>query len=150
MNKDQQSTEEVMDDVFDLLFKKWDDLDKGESIGAYLYRAADIFVKKKLRENSEYYSHNEEFDPDIAEKIGQTGIHFDKYFESDEPEIEDCIEIIKQSLNENDRRLFIYRYIEKKTLIEISDITGIPYSSLRYKIFKIEKIVKEKIKNIFK
>jgi len=150
LNKDKQATEEVLDDVFDLLFKKWDGLEKGESIGAYLYRVADIFIKKKLSEISEYYSHNEEFDLEYAEKTGLSGIHIDKYFESEEPEVEECIEIIKQSLDESEKQLFNYRYVENKTLNEIVEITRIPYSSLRYRLFKLDQVIKKEIKNIFK
>ena len=81
---------------------------------------------------------------------GLSGIHIDKYFESEEPEVEECIEIIKQSLDESDKQLFNYRYVENKTLKEIVEITRIPYSSLRYRLFKLDQVIKKEIKNIFK
>ncbi len=150
LKKNKYDADEVMNDTFDVLFKKWDQLEKGEDIGAYLYRVADMFIRKKNRENNKYYSHNEAFDPELAEKTGQVGIHNDVYFEDRDPDIDKYIDEIKRSLNEEDRRLFSYRYIEKKTFMEIADLTGMPYSSIRYRMIRIDKIVKEKIKNIFK
>ena len=50
--------EEVVDDVFLNLFEKWESLTIGDEIRGYLYRTADILIKKKLRCESRYYNRN--------------------------------------------------------------------------------------------
>lgn len=146
---DKTLTEETIDDVLCILYRKWDTLDLSGNIRAYLYRVADNCIKRKLDNHRKYYKHNESLDEAIENNRFDHMYQCDDYFNGDESTDEKHIERIKQVLPEEYRKIFVYRYIEKKTLVEISELTKIPYSSLRLRISKVEKMVREEIKKIF-
>jgi DNA-directed RNA polymerase specialized sigma24 family protein len=58
LSHDKFMAEEVFDDVFMNLYKKWEHLVIGKDIRAYLYRTADILIKERLRKESRYYRFN--------------------------------------------------------------------------------------------
>ena len=129
--------EEVTDDVFVTLFLKWDELDLSDNISAWLYRVADNCIKRFIAKKSRDESLN-----DHMETIEQ--------FNNSEDEIAELIEQIsyKQKLDEiigmlpeNLKDIFVYRFIEEKTLQEIEKLTGIPYSTVRLRIKKAKSMV---------
>lgn len=141
--------EETLDDILHVLYKKWDTLDLNGNIRAYLYRVADNCIKHNLENYSRYYKHNASLEEALEnDKLGDV-YQYDDYFQDDFLTDEKYIEQIKQALPEKYREIFIYRFINKKTIIQISELTGIPYSSLRLRISKIESMVKNEIKKIF-
>lgn len=140
--------EETLNDVFHILYQKWDTLDLNGNIRAYLYRVADNCIKRNLEKHRRYYRYNESLE-EVIENNKLNHLHqYDEYF-IDELSDENNLERIKNALPEEYREIFIYRYIEKKTLIEMSELIGIPYSSLRLRIGKIEKMIRDEIKKIF-
>lgn len=141
--------EETMDDILHVLYKKWDTIDLGGNVRAYLYRVADNCIKHNLEKYNRYYKHNESLEEAIENNRLDYIHQYDDYFNGDELTDERYIEQITQILPEEYSEIFTYRFIEKKTLIEISALTGIPYSSLRLRISKIERMVKDEIKKIF-
>lgn len=149
LSENKTLTEETIDDIIHVLYRKWDTLDRGSNIRAYLYRVADNCIKHNLENYNRYYNHNESLE-EIAEnnRFGCVG-QYDDYFKDDESSEEEYIERIKAALPDEYTEIFIYRYIEKKTLMEISELTRIPYSSLRLRIVKIEKLIRDEIKKIF-
>ena len=62
---------------------------------------------------------------------------------------EELVEKVRDSLPEGMRDLFAYRFIEKKTIEEISELTGIPYSTLRYRLMKTEAAARRNIREMF-
>ena len=141
--------EETMDDILHVLYKKWDTINPDGNVRAYLYRVADNCIKHNLEKYNRYYKHNESIEEAIENNKLDYMFQYDDYFDGDELTDERYIEQIKQALPEDYREIFSYRYIEKKTLNEVSSLTGIPYSSLRLRISKIERMVKNEIKKIF-
>ena len=142
-------TEETIDDIIHMLYQKWDTLDLNGNIRAYLYRVADNCIKHNLENYNRYYKRNESLEDAIDNNRFDYVEQYDDYFLDDETPEEVYIEKIKQVLPDEYREIFIYRYIEKKTLMETSKLIGIPYSSLRLRIIKIEKIIRDEIKKIF-
>lgn len=142
-------TEETIDDIFQILYKKWDTLDLNNNIKAYLYRVADNCIKHTLKNYNRYYKYNESLEETIENNKFDHIHQYDDYFQDDKFSECNNIERIKQALPEEYQEIFVYRYIEKKTLMETSELTGIPYSSLRLRISKIEKMIKDEIKKIF-
>lgn len=142
-------TEETIDDIIHILYQKWDTLDLNGNIRAYLYRVADNCIKHNLENYNRYYKRNESLEDAIDNNRFDYVEQYDDYFLDDETPEEVYIEKIKQVLPDEYRQIFIYRYIEKKTLMETSKLIGIPYSSLRLRIIKIEKIIRNEIKKIF-
>ena len=130
---------EVFDDVLEILYKKWDRIDTTEDILPWLLRVADNMSKNALRRKRKYYSNVVPL-PDGTDG-GEIAVR-DEYFQIGEDE---TIVKIEDNLPEADRRLFHLRFVEKKTLKELEGVTGIPYSTLRIRLKKIERTVRERI-----
>ncbi len=146
---DKQLAEETTNDIFKVLFEKWNKLNLNDHIKAYLYRVADNCIKYTLKKYRAYYTHIDSLDKLMENSNFIEDAYYDKYFQNDFT-YERCIDIIKNSLPENYKKIFIYRFEKNKTINEISDLTGIPYSTLRLYLSKIKKLAEKEIKKIFR
>lgn len=139
--------EECLNDIFEVIFKKWDSLIVADNITAYLYRVADNCIKHNISKGLQYYYHNESLDQ-IKEYNLNNLIHYDNYFD-DDIEQSNVINVIMERLPEKYRQIFKYRFVEKKTLMQTSKLLGIPYSSLRLREAKIKSLVRDIVKNMY-
>lgn len=149
LNKDESLAEETFNDVLEELFKKWDTLERGENIKAYLYRVADMCIKHNLRLQTRYYIRNESLEATYVSNGINRISEYDDYFLDDVMSEEERLKQIEDSLPDEYKKIFVYRFVEKKTINETASLTGIPYSSLRLRLKKIEKLVREEISKIF-
>ena len=140
--------EETLNDVFCVLYKKWDSLDRGDKLMGWLYHVADLELKQTKRRHNAYYNHIEQLDDNVKQKFYNIG-YTDEYFLTNDLNEKEYIQQIEDSLSDDFKVIFRYRFIEKHTLMETSQHLGVPYSSLRFKIEKIEKTVRRKIAEIF-
>lgn len=142
-----EATHMVMVTVSD----KWKSLEVGDEFEAYCINVAKNCIKQVRYMHNRYYSKHESL-----EELSENGALDHAYTTDsccDDPEdkTEEYIEQIKRSLPyEESRQLFVYRYIEKNTLYEISDLTGISYTPIRRRLSRIEKLVRKEIEKIFK
>ena len=136
-------------DVFLTLFKKWDNLEVGEYIRAWLYRTADNCILHNASKNKKYYSHIVSLEEGLEKHDIAHLIYYDEYFAFDPAQEDKYIEQIMEVLPEEYKIIFKYRYIEKKTINETSKLVGIPYASLYLRLTKIESIVRDEIKKNF-
>lgn len=141
--------QETLDDVFYVLYKKWDNLDLNGNIRAYLYRVADNCIKHNLTRFNRYYKNNESLEEAVENRKSDIAYYIDDYFNDSAFDETIYIEKIKQLLPEEYQKIFVYRYIEKRTLTETANLIGISYSSLRLRITKIDAMIRDVIKNIF-
>ena len=111
-------TEETMDDIFHILYKKWDTLDLNGNIRAYLYRTADNCIKHTLENYNRYYKYNESLEEAIENNKFDHIYQCDDYFTDDEFSESKNIEKLKHALPKELQKIFVYRYMEKKTLME--------------------------------
>ena len=138
--------EETLNDIFEVLFTKWDTLILEENTRAYLHRVADHCIRRNLERHRRYYNNVDSYEK-LVEQNGFSGkTEEDEYFAA---ETEEHLNRLYNSLEEDDKLLFKYRYMERLTLTEIAEKATIPYSTLRYRLFKLEKIVREKVTLIF-
>ena len=84
-----------------------------------------------------------EIDPDDPED-SELFSAWDRYFKDETPE-EDMIKKVGESVPEEYRELFRLRYVEKKTLNEIAERLGVPYSTLRRRISKMDLVIRREI-----
>lgn len=57
LHNDTTLAEETVNDIFLVLYRKWDELDLNGNIRAYLYRVADNCIKHKVRgEKTSHFS----------------------------------------------------------------------------------------------
>lgn len=142
----QQLVEETVNDVMRILFIKWDTLEITDDILRYLYRVADNCIKQARERDYEYYSVHSSFEEAMDEGKICEPAYFDDYFHDiDEDEL--FIQKVVETLPEEYQRIFKYRYIDKKTIVKIVELTGIPYSSVRLRLMKIEEYIKCQVKN---
>ena len=141
--------EETLNDVYYVLYKKWDVLEIGQDIRAYLYRVADMCIKNNYRRYVRYYKHTLSYEEEIEKNNLQQLTSCDTYFEDHDIILDSYIEQIMGMLSEPDKQLFACRYINKKTIAETSELSGIPYSTLRLRLVKIEKTVRDMVKMFF-
>lgn len=142
-------TEETMDDIMHLLYQKWESLDVDGNIRAWLYRVADNTIKYNKKKYNKYYKHTISLEEAIDDNKLDHLQYCDDYFNDYDINEDEYLDKIKNVLPDEYKNIFVYRYIEKKTLVETSKLTGIPYSSLRLRIDKLEKTIKEEVKKIF-
>lgn len=148
LHGDREGASEAADETFVTLFRKWDALDVGDKIGAWLYRAAKNKAKAisagKARAlgKTDLYGDGADFERDP----GMSGS--DVYFRSDIPE-EEGIRRVTEELSGEYRDLFRMRFSEKLTLSEIAEKTGLPYSTLRRKIARMTLEVKKTVAEMF-
>ena len=150
LRSDKVLAEETVNDVFVALYKKWDELNLNGNIRAWLYRVADNCIKHNLESYNKFYSHVISIDEAIENHgLSDIGI-MDEYFdETDDETIEKYIYRIKDFLPTEYQEIYEYRYIQKKTLTEISEHIGIPYSTLRLRLCKLEPMILNEIKKLF-
>ena len=148
--------EEVVDDVFLNLFEKWESLTIGDEIRGYLYRTADILIKKKLRCESRYYNRNVPIDESSIRSPEDEQFEFDTYTEANLPSLHaedffetDYMQEFKNTLSPEDKVIYELRFEKQLTLVQVSESSRIPYSTVRLRLFKIEKKVRKKIKDLF-
>ncbi|MBE6572848.1 MAG: sigma-70 family RNA polymerase sigma factor [Ruminococcaceae bacterium] len=132
-------TEETQNDIFRILYEKWDKVERGESLRAYLYRVADMCIKNSLRKHNRYYARTLSLEETKERGELSEASSVDEYFVKN---IEKRMDEIADMLTKDLKELFVLRYIEEKTLKEIADIKHIPYSTLRLRLAKVENAVR--------
>ncbi|MBR6534633.1 MAG: sigma-70 family RNA polymerase sigma factor [Clostridia bacterium] len=138
-------SEEVVNDVFKILYIKWNTIDTETDVRPYLYRIADNCIKTAMRREKKYYDNNQSIDQAYEEGGLNRAVSYDEYFYIS---IEEYYERIQSHLTDEYRQLFVYRFIEKMTIERISETTGIPYSSVRLRLRKLKKRIRMEIRKI--
>lgn len=145
--KKKDLADETLNDILAVLWKKWDRIDTENNIRAYLYRVADLCIKHNQSKTFKYYERNDSYEQTISNLEDYS--YTDVYFNDKPGEDSNNMQIVKNSLDSEYQEIFEYRYIQKKTIEEIVDIMNIPYSTLRYRLLKMEKRIREIIEKIF-
>jgi len=138
-----QYADEVTNDVFLVLFKKWSKVahidinhDPHNQMKAWLYNVAEKEVKNCIRKNLKYLANV---------------TSLDDYFPSDDEKhymTEKYISGIKDKLNDEQRLIFKHYIVDEKSIVDVSKLLDMPHSTVRYKIAKIKKIAQKVINDI--
>ena len=142
-------TEETFDNIILTLYKKWDTINFDANVKAWLYGVADLEIKQTLKKHNRYYDRNVSLDEILENGGGDIGEQYDEYFTDEDFREDEYIERLRDSLPDEYREIFTLRYIRRETLTEISSKTGIPYSSLRLRISKLDRLIRELVKKMF-
>ena len=143
LGRDLHSAEEVVDDVFVALFRKWDKLDRAADLRPWLYRAADILIKNRLRRRAKD-GYSVSLEEVLERDASPTPSDVDKYFE-ERYDDERLLRSVADRLPERYREIFSLRYIDGKILSDIVGMTGVPYSSVRRRIVEMEPLLRRLI-----
>lgn len=145
--KNHEWADEALQLVMIILSQKWDGLEIGNNFEAYCIGIAKNCVKRVRHHHMRYYSKHESLDEIAENGVFSEASAIDVYFGEDDDQKN--IERIADTLPDDSRQLFIYRFVEKKTLQEIQTLSGIPYSTLRIRLNRIEQQVRKEIKKYF-
>lgn len=142
--KNHHDAEDVTAEVFYTLLNKKEELNLDGNIYTWLCKTAINCIKQYNRKRKFNYKLLDEI-IDSEENVYPDSLIIN-YIEKDY-EFKEFIDIIIADLDEEQKQIFINRYITKMTLQEISKIMNIPYSSIRYKLNIITKKVDDIIEN---
>lgn len=148
-DSDRDMAEDCVQEAYLALY---DSLARGAEIGnirAWLYQVAincgKKAIKDKLKRNEQDFADNEEKDS-IMENALTYNPDYVENMVSDETIEERALKIIA-SLDESDKALFISRYRDKKTFVEIADELNIRSDLARKRHEKLKKNILQKIKD---
>ena len=133
---DHDEAEDVLQDLFEKLWKMKNQLQKYDNLEAFVIKAAKNQCLDKLKHQKIN-----------AQKIGELKFH-QQIFNPDESEnkdINDLIEKIIQQLPEKQKMIIHLRDIEGYEFEEITEIMEMDVSAVRVNLSRARKIVKEKI-----
>ena len=132
-----EDAEECTQEVFYVLYQKYCSNTVIENPKAFLIRSADYIILRKVSSK-----HKNAFSLD---EIKYDSIISDFSDEKGEIEFNDLVERIKSKLNEPDKTIFTLRYIQEKSVREISEITGISITNITTRISRFRGKVQEEI-----
>ncbi len=138
--------DEVFNDVLLTLYRKWDSLDKDKGIRTWLYKTANHCSARALRKKMRRESRTLSWE-DLREQGMETGME-DVYFDQNLPP-QSYYPRLEQALPEEYREIFRLRFLQKLTLEEVAQRVGLAYSTLRLRLMKIEKLVRQEVERIF-
>lgn len=141
LGSDKDLTDEAVNDVFLALYKKWDRLERGEKLRAWLYRTADYCIRHQRSQKQRYYQRH----CSLEESYMEDPSAFYRWEPQEDTEQE--LAALEQALPPMDRELFRLRFLEKLSLQELSQRAGIPYSTLRLRLLSLEATVRKMIRD---
>ena len=133
---DRDQAEDVVQDLFEKLWKMKNQLQKYDNIEAVVIKTAKNLCLDKLK--------HEKIN---AQKIGELKFHQPMFIpdESEKKDINDLIKKIIQQLPEKQKMIIHLRDIEGYEFNEITEIMDMDVSSVRVNLSRARKAVKEKI-----
>ena len=135
--------EEAANDVFMALYERWDELDRGEGLRAWLYKTAQNVVLNKLRIERRRASQEYIEDFAVQDKLDAMAVT-DEYFAADLDERR-FAEYMKSRLADEEYALFCERFIKKRTYDAIAKESGAAYSTVRLRSLRLERTVRKEI-----
>lgn len=136
---DHFAAEEITNDVFVIMYQKWNTI-RFTGTKTWLIKTANYRILNYFR-NKNYEDSLYDFtDQNLPGELRYDALE-------DSIVSEQFIQTILSSLEDTERTLFTYRYTDGMTISEISEITEIPYSTVRLKLIDIENTIGNLIKN---
>lgn len=139
--KDKDSVEDVVQETFLVLYNKYRKGEEIEHIKAFLFKTANNYIKKKLREisrNSKNVSIDEITEiPSQSEDLDER-LTFEEYSNQ-----------ISEALSVRDAELFRLRYIENYSLEEIAASLKISVSAAGTRVYRLRNRLIKIIEDIF-
>lgn len=134
-----EDTEEIISDVFFIVWKNRNILDKNSKLSPYIAGITRRIIFNKYKENKINF-----LDKDDFEKEFITDANLEKNLE--EKEINDCIINNLKSLGEIEYQVFTKYYFEDKKIKDIAKECGISISNAKVTLYRTRKKVKEFLK----
>ena len=134
-------TEETVNDVFVVLFRKWDRLDLTADVGPWLYRTADNLIKNALKMRAKTSNSEISLDTAFPDENGMASVK-DSYL-SDRMTDDELLKTVADRLPDRYRDVFVCRFIKEMTFVETAAATGIPYTSVCRRINEMGPLIRQ-------
>ena len=133
--KDSHQADDCVQECFLVLYKTFLKGEEIHNIKLYLYKIADNLIKAEWRKNKK----NEDVvDIDsLAEVLTVSSSDFEKI------DFDELIEKLSSSLNENEYMIYKLKYIEDKSIKQISEETGLSFEAVAKRISRLRNKLKE-------
>lgn len=135
----QEDIEEILSDVFTVLWKNYFKLDKNINIRAYLIGIAKNLIKKKYRN---YMRDTENID-DMENAIG-TDINIEELIEENEKS--KIISILIDNMKTQEKQIFTMFYYKGNKVKEIAKLLNITETKVKVTLHRLRKQVKKNFK----
>lgn len=139
LKNDHFAAEEITNDVFMIMYEKWDTI-RFTGTKTWLIKTAKYRIFHYFRDKNYDDSLSDFTDQNLPNELRNDTLE-------DSIVSEQFTQAILSSLDDTERMLFTYRYINDMTLSEISEVTEIAYSTVRLRLINIENKIKELIKD---
>lgn len=133
------AAEEITNDVFVIMYQKWNTI-HFTGTKTWLIKTANYRILNYFRNKNYEDSLSDFTDQNLPDELRYDTLE-------DSIVSEQFIQAILSSLDDTERMLFTYRYTDGMTISEISELTEIPYSTVRLKLIDIENTIRNLIKN---
>lgn len=133
--KNSHLADDCVQECFLVLYKRFLKNEEIHNVKLYLYKIADNLIKAEWRKNKR----NEEIlDIDsLAEVLTVSSTDFEKI------DFDELLEKLALSLNENEYLIYKMKYIEDKTIKQISEETGLSFEAVAKRISRLRIKLKE-------
>lgn len=133
-----EDEEEILSDVFFIVWKNKNVLEKESRLSPYIARITKNVIYKKYKEINSKFIYDE-FDEDFQDNFNTEEL-------LEEKEMNDCIIKNLKSIGELEYLIFTRFYYEDKKIKDISKELGISVSNAKIKLHRTRKKVKEFLK----
>ncbi len=133
-----EDEEEIVSEVFFILWKNKNILDRSTKFSPYIARITKNVIYKKYKETNSKFIYDE-FDEDFEDNFNTEEI-------LEEKEMNDCIIRNLKSIGELEYLVFTKYYYEDKKIKDISKELGMSISNVKTKLHRTRKKVKEFLK----
>ena len=134
-----EDIEEVMSDVFMILWKNYEHLDKNMQVRPYLVGITKNLVHKKYRVNAANYENLEDFEEKVSDYVNVE----DLMVENEKSKI---VQEVMDNMKPQERQIFVMFYYQAKKVKEISKELEISEVKVKVTLHRLRKLAKKKLK----
>lgn len=139
--KNQEQADDCVQECFFILYEHYRKDEDIKNVAGFLYKIADNLIKTQWRENKK------------AEKIVQIDALSDtipaKEDTYSDVDYDELAEKLLQTLNDNEKELYKLKYIDNKSIEEISENLNMNYQAVAKRLSRLRQRVKELITEYF-
>lgn len=139
--KNEEQADDCVQESFYILYKHYIKNEEIKNVAGFLYKIADNLIKAQWRENQK--AENVIRIDSVAETLA---VKEDAYSDLD---YDSLAEKLVLTLNENERQLYKLKYIENKSIKEISRELNLSFDVIAKRLSRLRQKVKEQIKEQF-
>lgn len=136
-----QDMEEVLSDIFVILWKNQEKIDKNMLVKPYLVGIAKNLIRKKYRtlNLADHFENWEDYDDQIMDQMNLENL-------VEQNEKSQIIQNAIDEMKEQEAQIFVMFYYQSRKVKEISAELGITKNKVKVTLYRLRKFVRKKLK----